>query len=102
MPTSQQECSDILERVRVSSYYIGKLLNDAVQQNRGNTLRVYHDAVQQNRGNTLRVYHDAVQQNRGNTLRVYHDAVQQNRGNCICRLPARNKSTEIFLQNGSV
>ena len=72
MPTSQQECSDILERVRVSSYYIGKLLNDAVQQNRGNTLRVYHDAV------------------------------QQNRGNCICRLPARNKSTEIFLQNGSV
>ena len=72
MPTSQQECSDILERVRVSSYYIGKLLNDAMQQNRGNTLRVYHDAV------------------------------QQNRGNCICRLPARNKSTEIFLQNGSV
>ena len=72
MPTSQQECSDILERVRVSSYYIGKLLNDAVQQNRGNTLRVYHDAV------------------------------QQNRGDCICRLPARNKSTEIFLQNGSV
>ena len=72
MPTSQQECSDILERVRVSSYYIGKLLNDAVQQNRGNTLRVYHDAM------------------------------QQNRGNCICRLPARNKSTEIFLQNGSV
>ena len=87
MPTSQQECSDILERVRVSSYYIGKLLNDAVQQNRGNTLRVYHDAVQQNRGNTLR---------------VYHDAMQQNRGNCICSLPARNKSTEIFLQNGSV
>lgn len=72
MPTSQQECSDILERVRVSSYYIGKLLNDAMQQNRGNTLRVYHDAV------------------------------QQNRGDCICRLPARNKSTEIFLQNGSV